>query len=132
MGISTLKLWEKLGFVRRELPADTDTDIEAITTYLDDINHTVETLRKQFRILLELRRDARVLTDENLIKENLAQQVQIYDKLLSNYQYFDIDTDINGIRMKNIAKRYMAEIKKHKLYEVLENIKKKDHWIFNW
>ncbi len=132
MGISTLKLWEKLGFVRRELPADTDTDIEAITTYLDDINHTVETLRKQFRILLELRRDARVLTDENLIKENLAQQVQIYDKLLSNYQYFEIDTDINGIRMKNIAKRYMAETKKHKLYEVLENIKKKDHWIFNW
>src|SRR3989338_7657813 len=130
MAINTWKIWKWFGLTSRQITADADTDIEAVMNYLDDVHRDVDSLKEQFRKLKELRREASVLTDKSALSSNMRKQVSLYDQLLLNYEYHDIDTSINAIRVKNVAMHYLEQVKKYKLYDFLDKIKKQSHWFF--
>lgn len=132
MAINTWKIWEWLGFRQREIKADVDTDIDAIVIYLKDVHYDVDELVKMLTRLQKLRNEAQLLVDIALIKENLRKQIELYDRLLLRYEYYDQDAEINGIRIKNIAAQYRDEAQKHKLYDLVEKMKKESRWYFDW
>ena len=132
MAVNTWNLWEWLGWKPHEIFADVDTDVDAIVTYLQDVHYDVDELLKLFTQLQKLRDEAGVLTDERAVKENLRRQIELYDRLFLRYEYYDQDADINGIRVKNIAKQYLDDASRHKLYELSEKMKKESRWYFDW
>lgn len=132
MALNTLKLWEKLGFKRKEITADPDTDIRAIRVYIEELHYDSEKLLKLLKELQSLRKDAAVLSDEQALAENLRKQIDTYDNLLLRYEYFEQDADINGIRVKNVARHLMEKAKEKKLYTVIDKIKKESRWMFDW
>lgn len=132
MAINTWKLWELLGFKKRIEHVDVDKDIDALLMYLKDVPYDVEELLKMFMRLVNLRKEMKLLSDEGARKENLRRQIELYDRLLLRYEEYDEDVIINGIRVKNIATRYVEEAKKNKFYAVLEKMKTETRWYFDW
>lgn len=121
-----------MGIKHKEIPADPDTDIKAILSYLKDVHYDVEKLQMMLMKLRKLRLEAKMLTDDEARKESVRKQIELYDELLLRYEYYDNDADINGIRVKNIAKYYFEEARKYKFYDLIEKIKKEARWFFDW
>lgn len=132
MAINTWKLWEWLGFKKRVEHVDVDVDIEALLMYLKDVHYDVDELLKLFARLVKLRKDMKLLSDEDARKENLRRQIELYDRLLLRYEEYDDDAIVNGIRVKNIAKKYVEEAKKNKFYAALEKMRNESRWYFDW
>jgi hypothetical protein len=132
MAINTWKLWEKLGLKPKEIRADITTDLNAINNHLKDITRTTNQIRKYLVTLQKLRKEANMLTDNELRKQNLRKQIEEYDKLLLLYEYYQSDADINGIRVKRVAKYYFERSQKSKLHDVYDKIKKEERWTFDW
>ena len=132
MTVNTLRILEKLGFRHREIAADADTDIGAIVQFLKDTHHDTGSLLKLFARLRELRKEAAQLTDEHARRGNLRAQIELFDELLLRYEGYDQDVEINGIRVKRIARQFIEEARDAKLYTLLDKIKKDPQWVFDW
>jgi 5'-deoxynucleotidase YfbR-like HD superfamily hydrolase len=132
MAVNPLKIFGKFGFKHREINADVDTDIDAVVRYLNDTHYDVEELLKLFKHLVVLRNDFKIITDESAKKENLKKQIELYDELLVRYEYYDHDVEINGIRVKKIAKQFLRQAKSNKLYSLYDKIRKEPRWFFDW
>ena len=132
MAINTWKLWEKIGFKHREIEADIDTDISAANDYLKNVYRDAEDLQKLFSRLIALRKEAKMLTDDTIQVKNMRAQIELYDKLLQHYEDYYEDAGINAIRVKKVAKDYLGQAQKFKLYDILDKIKKELHWMFDW
>ncbi|MBI4153315.1 hypothetical protein HY497_02230 [Candidatus Woesearchaeota archaeon] len=132
MAINTWKLWEWLGFKKRVEHIDVDKDIDALVMYLGDVHYDVEELLKLFARLVKLRKEAKVLSDEEALKENMRRQIELYDRLLLRYEEYDEDAIVNGIRVKNIATEYVEEAKKNRFYAALEKMRNESRWYFDW
>ncbi len=132
MAVNTLRILEKLGFRHREIAADADTDIGAIVQFLKDTHYDTGSLLKLFASLRELRREAAHLTDEDARRGNLRAQIELFDELLLRYEGYDQDVEINGIRVKKIARQFIEEARNAKLYALLDKIKKDPRWVFDW
>ena len=100
--------------------------------FLDEVHFDIEELQKLFKQLRELRKDAVVLNDAEVKRENVRKQMEMYDLILLKYQYLATDTAVNGIRVKNIAQSYMDEADRQKLFVLLDRVKKEDRWTFDW
>jgi len=132
MAINNWKLWEWLGFKKIVFKEDIDADVEAIMTYLDDVHYDVEELVKNFKQLEKLRNEGKILTDLRAKVENMRKQIELYDHLLLRFEYYNSDASVNSVRVKNIANVYKTEAKKHKLYSMLDKMKRETRWYFDW
>ncbi len=132
MAINNLKIWEKIGFKKRQEAFDPARDVTAVMMFLDEVHFDIEELQKLFKQLRELRKDAVVLNDAEVKRENVRKQMEMYDLILLKYQYLATDTAVNGIRVKNIAQSYMDEADRQKLFVLLDRVKKEDRWTFDW
>ncbi len=132
MALNTLKILEKFGVKHKEIQARPDDELKAIEMYVRDVHYDVEKLNKMLKQLQRLRAEGRMITDEHARNENLRKQLEIYDRLLVDYEYYEHDADINGIRVKNVAKYYYEQAQKHKLHDWVEKIKKEARWFFDW
>ena len=132
MAINTWKIWEKLGLKHKEIPADLGADLRAIVDYLKNAHYDVEELLKMFAEFDKLRKEAKVLTDDKLKPENLKRQIRVFDRLLLRYEFYDHDVEINGQRVKSIAKQLMESAEEKGLTEELDKIKKEARWTFDW
>jgi hypothetical protein len=132
MAINNWRIWEWIGFRKRRESIDVDADIDAIITYLKEVDGDANRLAKQFAELKKLRKDTSVIVDKNLKTDNLRKQIQLYDQLLLRYEYYTSDAEINAIRVKKIAQDFMSQAKKHKLYAETEKMRKESRWYFDW
>lgn len=134
LAISEWKIWSKLGLRMppQEEKIDVNKDLRAILTFLSDVKYDIAKLSQKFKQLKELRQEAKVLSEEKLRKKNLRKQIQLYDEILIDYEYFVDDADINGQRVKNIAKVLRKKAEEHGFKDLLEKINKKARWVFNW
>ena len=132
MAINTWKIWEKFGLKHREIPADVGADLRAIVDYLKNANYDVKELLKLFIEFDKLRKEAKVLTDEELKVVNLKKRIHVFDRIMLRYEYYDHDVEINGKRAKIIAKQLMEDAEKKGLTEELAKIRKEARWTFDW
>ena len=85
----------------------------------------------QFRKLRKKEAEARKARKN--IKAIIQQQVRLYDKILKQYEFFELDADINGERVKKISKALGEKAKKEMIDpKLLEKIKKSERWTFDW
>jgi len=114
------KWWEK--HFKKEVKSkepSTLENIESISEFLDDVHHEIDTVKSSLKELKELEKEREVAT-EGLIKVNLSTQAEIIDKILTQYEFFQNDTDINGIRIKRIAKTFLENSKKAGLNDLVK------------
>ncbi|MFC1801391.1 hypothetical protein ACFLZB_02925 [Nanoarchaeota archaeon] len=126
-------LLRKIGILKPlpEKKLDINLDLRAVMGFLSEVDYDVQRILKQLRELQSLRREYRVLQDENMKKTNMTKQVNIFDQILDLYHYFEDDADINGHRIKNIAHAMKKAIEKtdnQKLIKKTQDPK----WTFNW
>ena len=110
---------------------DVVNDIEAIQECLKDVTEEVRSLLPLLEELEELEKERQV-AKAGVIKINLETQAKILDSILEKYEFFQNDVDINGLRVKKIAKQVLKEAKKEGLKELVEEKEKKMHWTFDW
>ena len=114
-----------------EKKLDINTDLRAVIDFLSEVNYDAQRLLRMFRELQSLRREYRVLQNEEMKQQNIVKQVNVYDEILDLYHFFEDDADINGHRVKNIAKVLKKAIEKMEDPELVKKTKD-PKWTFNW
>lgn len=138
MAVNEWKIWKKLGIVKEKKGyTDVDKTSIVIIDFLEEINPAVDTLSRllnEFRSLrkqeLKFRREKK---DKELLKDNLQKQIRKFDKIIKAYELLELDTDVNGERIKKIADVLQEKAKKQQIDRaLLEKITKSNHWTFDW
>ena len=126
------KWWQKL-FAKKERHKKVNVveDIEAINEFIADINSDVEVLKKELKKLQELEKEYSV-AKSGIIQVNLETQAGVLDKILERYEFFQNDVDINGLRVKNIAKEFLRKASKNGMKDLVETKKQDKKWKFLW
>jgi hypothetical protein len=138
MAINEWKVWKKIGVVKEKKPyTDIDTGLGVIIDFLKETRPGLDKLDRllnEFRLLrkkeLQLKREKK---GKDLLRENLTKQIKKYDQIMKAYELLELDTDVNGERIKKIADE--VEDKARKLQvdkKLLEKITKSNHWTFDW
>jgi hypothetical protein len=131
MKLYQMKWWKKV-FKKEVRGKDTSSleNLKAIMEFLEDAHHEINTLKPHFEHLKELEKE-REIANDSLIKVNLQAQAETIDKILGLYEFFQNDTDINGIRVKRIAASFLSHAKKADLHELVR-LKLKDKKWAGW
>lgn len=140
MAINEWKVLQKLRIFKKppEPPKiDVDKDIDAVLLSLKEISPVVKelpALLKQFRFLRNKELTLRKTKPAgNEIRNIIEQEVEVFDKILKHYEYFVLDVDINGERVKNISTVLGKSAKDAMISQRwLNRIKKSERWIFDW
>lgn len=104
-------------------------DIGAMIEFLQEVKYTTQQMLPELRRLKELEKEYSMAKTE-LLHVNLEAQSNIFDKLVQQYEFFQNDVDINGIRMKQIAQNWLQRTKELGMVDKHKVQKKK--WSFNW
>ena len=131
MAVYEQSWWKRIFTPRKEGHVDVVNDIEAIQECLKDVTEEVRSLLPLLEELEELEKERQV-AKAGVIKINLETQAKILDSVLEKYEFFQNDVDINGLRVKKIAKQVLKEAKKEGLKELVEEKEKMMHWKFDW
>lgn len=104
-------------------------NIQAILEFLDSLDHDVKELITAFSTLEELEKE-RIVAQKNLLQTNLETQGKALDKILVNYSFLQDDVDINGERLKKIAKQFLRHADELGLTDIVREKKKNTAWQF--
>ena len=104
---------------------------EAIVDFLQECPQDVKLLLQEFAKLEELERERRVMK-EQLAEANLEAQSRMLDKLITQYEFFQNDVDINGLRLKKIAQQFLENAHHAGLHDLVKAKKKDSKWQFYW
>jgi|SRR3989338_1625235 len=120
--------WQRL-FKKEEekKKSETPENIEAIQDFLNEIPQSVKTIKELLKNLKELEHERQVATP-SLARVNLEAQADIIEKLIDQYEFFQDDADINGIRVKRIAHEYLFQAKKIGLNKLVKEKKRDLKW----
>jgi len=139
MAINEWKVWKKIGLVKpKEVHVDVETDVDVILDFLKTSPKTdFKKIRSLFKDYLELRSEEKILkkskAPQKKLIENVKQQITAYDKILKAYEFFQMDTDVNGKRVKKIAQSIRRKAKRVKVPKKwIEHTKKDMKWTFEW
>ena len=127
MAINEWKIWQKLNIVKKkEEFIDIDKDLDAILEFFKDIPLNLKKLILLYSTFKLLRKQELKLnkSTDKIIKN----QIRTYDKILKTYEILELDTDINGERVKKIAKALAKKAQKLGMNKTI----KKEHWTFDW
>lgn len=117
----------------KKQPINVDADLKAIKSFLQEIGSDVENIFYLCKQMERLRQKDLTNAPEETRRKNLEEQVKLWDKMLTIYEFFDEDVDVNSERVKNIAKDLR---KKTKTVEIDEKLKRamntEPRWTFNW
>ena len=84
-------------------------------------------IKELLKNLKELEHERQVATP-SLARVNLEAQADIIEKLIDQYEFFQDDADINGIRVKRIAHEYLFQAKKIGLNKLVKEKKRDLKW----
>ncbi|HLC88994.1 MAG TPA: hypothetical protein VJG49_03080 [Candidatus Nanoarchaeia archaeon] len=123
--------WKRLLKKEPEPKEDSIKDLTVIVEYLEDINDEAKLLLPELKKLEELETERQVASS-GLAQVNLEAQAVILDKILKEYGFFQNDVDINGIRIRQVAKEFLKQAKKAGLKDLVKEKEKDNNWKFNW
>ena len=120
--------WKKLfGKKKTHHQVDVLKDIHAVLEELQDLKDEVKPLLKQVQKLEELEKEYEVgKEDVRLI--NLETQAEILDQILQRYEFLQDDIDINGIRVKQVAKEFLRRAQQAGLKDLVAEKKQDRKW----
>ena len=132
MALYEQKWWQKL-FKREhhEPKEDALHDIDAIREFLKGAKEDVRALLPLLEKLEELERERQVASD-SILPVNLKAQAKIFDELLQHYEFFQNDADINGIRVKRMARELLNHAARAELDTLVREKKQDMKWTFDW
>ena len=127
------KSWWRKHFGRKDHKQKVDIvkDLDAIIEYLQEINYDVKNILPELKKLMELEKERKV-ADSSVTHINLDTQASVIDGLLEKYEFFQNDTDINGLRLKAIANQFLRNAKKHGMTDLVKEKKEDKRWKFFW
>ncbi len=130
MAVYQKKWWQKL-FRRKEHHAKVDVlkDIEAVAEEVLDLNDEVKPLIKLLQKLEELEKEYEV-GNEEIRLVNLETQAKILEQVLQRYEFLQDDIDINGIRIRSVAKEFLRRAQRAGLKDLVEEKKQDRKWQF--
>ena len=97
-------------------------DLKAIISFLDESKEDTKKIRDLADNMLPFAK-----------KEDLLNLIVRCDKLLELYEYFEADVDVNGERVKKIAKYLKEKAIKENLDETwTKRMNKEERWNFDW
>ena len=132
MGLLKQKWWKRtLERSSSESKVETLKDIEAIQEYLKEINNDTKSIQKLLEQLEELEKE-RLIAKETIVHVNLESQSKAIDKLIEKYEFFQNDVDINGLRVKRIAEKFLKHAEKAGLKDMVKIKKQDPRWRFQW
>ena len=128
MALYEKKWWQRL-FQKKEPVerADTLKDLGAIKEFLKGVKNDSEQLYGLVDELEELEKERQVGT-EKVVQVNLEAQSQVLDKLVENYTFMQDDMDINGLRLRQIAKEWLKNAGKAGLSDLVKEKKEDPRW----
>lgn len=129
--MSGLSWWSRTFHKEAELKVDILKDIQAIQDSLKEAPRESKALLPELQKLEELERERQVAR-ESVIPVNLEAQAKILDALLQRYEYYQNDVDINGIRVKQLAREFLKKARQAGLKELVKEKKKDMKWQFDW
>jgi hypothetical protein len=138
MAINTLKIWKKLGIIKEKKEfVNIDKTMDIVLGFLDEAGPALKELGKLYNQFKSLRKTELKLKKEkkgsHALRSNLAKQIKKYDQIIKAYEMFELDTDVNGERVKKIADEIQDKARKLKVNkDLLNKITKSDHWTFDW
>lgn len=138
MAINEWKIWQKLGIVKPvEEEIDVDKDLAVIISFIKEAAPLMKKLLKLSLEMKELRkREAQLRkakASTKVIKNIILQQVKKYDEILKAYEFYELDVDVNGERIKKIS-TFLGKAAKEAAIEKkwLNIIRKSERWTFDW
>lgn len=130
MAINEWKIWRKW-FPQPEEKTDIPTDLEAAYRFFSESERDRKQLAKDLSQSRVLWNEAKVV-DENLRLENLKFQIELFDRIIQNYESFQNDVDINGLRVKKIATELLRRAEAAGLTDLVEQRKNDPRWQGRW
>jgi len=131
MALYEKKWWQNLFGKEEKKKVDSEKNIQAIISFMNELNDNKNLLLPELKELEELEKERKV-AKSGILQVNIESQVKVLDKILSIYETFQNDTDINGLRVKEISKEVLNHAQKAGLKDLV-NAKKQDiKWQFKW
>jgi len=127
MAINEWRIWGKK---KREV-VDIPKDLEAIEEFLANINEDVKRVKRdvtQARMLFD---EAKVV-EARLLDKNLTHHIEVMDNVVKDYELFQSDVNVNGLRVKKIARELLRRAKERGLLELAKDKWKDSRWRGNW
>lgn len=126
------KWWNKLlGRKQPERKVDVPADIDALVEFLSEAHHDAKELLTKLKKLQELEKEYEIASP-GILHINLETQAKIFDKLLEQYGSFENDVDINGLRMKLIAREFLRRASKAGMADLVRQKEKDKRWMMLW
>jgi hypothetical protein len=110
---------------------DVVKDVQAIGEFLISSKRDTEKMVKQVGELEELEKE-HLVASEGILQINVDAQIKLMEKLLEEYEFYQSDVDINGLRLKRIAKHLLREAEKAGMHDLVKEKKKDQKWQFWW
>ena len=138
MAINEWKIWKQIGIVKEKKEfVNIDRTMQIILDFLDETGPALKNLASlcsQFKVLrnneLKMKKDK---AGKNELRTNIHKQIKKYDAIMKAYELLELDTDVNGERIKKIANELTLKAKKLKANkDLLNKVTKSEHWTFDW
>jgi len=129
--MSMEKSWFQRKEKGKEKSIDVLKDVEAVQEGLRETPLDLKPLLKELEQLAELEKEYRV-AKAGVLHVNLEAQAEILDKILQRYEYFQNDVDINGLRVKEIAREWLRRADKSGLKDVVKKKQQDMRWKMEW
>lgn len=127
------KEWWKKIFAKKQHQKKVDTvkDIEAIIEFLNVVKFEAKEILPELSKLKELEKE-REVARSGIRQINLETQAKILDKVIEKYEFFQNDVDINGLRVKIIARQFLKNAEKEGMKDLIREKNKNSKWKFLW
>jgi len=127
------KTWWKKLFKknRHQEQIDVVKDIQAIGEFFIGSKRDAEKIVKKIGELEELEKE-HLVASEGILQINVDAQIKLMEKLLEEYEFYQNDVDINGLRLKRIAKHLLKEAESAGMHDLVKEKKKDQKWQFWW
>ena len=124
--------WKKL-FAKKQHQKKVDSvkDIEAIIDFLKVVKLEAEEILPELTKLNDLEKERQVARS-GIRQINLETQAKILEKIIEKYEFFQNDVDINGLRVKMIARQFLKNAERDGLKDLVNEKKKNSKWKFLW
>ena len=116
---------------KEEKKVDLLAELDAILEFLNDIKTEVKILTPKLQQLQELERE-RLVADSGLLQVNLETQAKVLEIIIQHYEYFENDVDINGLRLKQMARQFLRNCEKAGLKDLVKEKEKSVIWQMFW
>ena len=115
---------------------DLDKDLQAILDFLKESVQDIKTVYVLCKKMQQLREKEKHLVEgrapQPSLQYNTKEQLEVFDKLLEAYDFFDEDVEVNKQRVKFIAKTLKKIAAERNVdSELLKSLQKREWWMYN-